>query len=166
MTNQFGRTREWLGGISIFLVFALFTQTAAAEGFDLQQFNPSTGSNTGFLSTSGANVEEHLQTSGMLLFNYANDPLVARDTDRNRLESLVAHQGTAHLLLKIGLFGFMELELDVPLVLFQTGANVAGTGVDGSAGFGIGDIRLVPKVQLFSTRDEADSNGMALAFFN
>ncbi len=155
--------RRFLIGVILFLMIAI-PQTVAAQGFDLQQFNPMPNPTENFLGTSSADVAPHMGWSSFLLFNYANDPLIRRQADGDPVESLVEHQGTANLLLSIGLMDRLELGLDVPLIVLQQGGAIAGSGLspeDGSVG--IGDIRLVPKVQLFSTREGYGDDGFALA---
>src|SRR5699024_9187451 len=90
-------------------------------------------------------------------------PLV-RTVNGERVERLVEHQATAHALLSLGLFDRFELGLDVPVLVWQEGEALPGSGVNPQdGGLGIGDIRVVPKVQLFSTREDADDSGVALA---
>ena len=146
------------------LLLAPLSQAGADEGFDLQQFNPMPNVQGNFWGASSADVAPHLQGSGMVFFNYANEPLVFRDGDGEKVDTLVGHQGTAHLLFSIGLMDRFEVGLDIPVVLFQSGSDLPDSATDlGEAGFGLGDIRLVPKAQLWSTRDDEDSNGVAMA---
>lgn len=136
----------------------------AEDGFDLQQFNPMPDQSRNFFSASSAEIAPHLSWSGMALFNYAHKPLVLRDADDNRIGTVVDSQSTVNLLGNIGLFGIGELGLDVPVVVYQPAGDVTVPGLDVSgAGAGVGDIRLVPKVQLFNTRDEPRDSGAALA---
>ncbi len=110
---------------------------------------------------SGAEVSPHLSWSSMLLFNYGHNSLVRNDSNGNRVNSLVEHHGTAHLLLSLGLLDVLEIGLDVPLIVLQQGSGLP-VGLE-QASFGIGDVRVVPKLQIFSTRERYDSNGVALA---
>lgn len=142
----------------------LAPQEVLGQGFDVQQFHPMPDQSENFFSTSSAEVAEHLRYSGVVLFNYSNDPLIRRDANGERLDSLVGHQGTTHLLLNLGLFGFMELGVDLPVVLFQLGSEIDSAGLNGDAGFGVGDLRLVPKAELFTTRSDENSDGVAIAF--
>lgn len=154
--------RTLLGAASV-LMLAL-PQTAAAEGFDLQQFNPMPNLSGNLFSTASADVAPHLEWSALALFNYANDPLILQDNNGDRLESLVQHQANLHLLFSLGLFDLVDIGVDVPLTVWQEGSSVPGGGItpeDGS--FGVGDLRLVPKVRLFSTRANERENGVALA---
>lgn len=134
-----------------------------AQGFELQNFHPMPDPMGNFLSASSADVTPHLGWSAMILANYANNPLVEM-VDGHRVERLVAHQGTGHLLLNLGLFDRVDIGLDLPVIFLQQGSAIPGSGISPEeGGFGLGDIRVVPKVQLLSTRESAHDRGVALA---
>lgn len=134
-----------------------------AQGFELQNFHPMPDPKGNFLGASSADVAPHLGWSAMVLANYANNPLV-RTVDGERVERLVAHQGTGHLLLNLGLFDRLEIGLDLPVIFLQEGTAIPGSGVNPEeGGLGLGDLRVVPKVQLFSTRESQEDKGVALA---
>lgn len=146
------------------LTVLLGSQAVMAQGFELQGFHPMPDPMGNFLSASSAEVAPHLGWSAMILANYANNPLVQL-RDGERVERLVAHQGTGHLLLNLGLFDLLDLGVDLPVVFLQQGSAMPGSGVSPQdGGFGLGDLRVVPRVQLFSTRESADDKGVALAF--
>jgi outer membrane protein OmpA-like peptidoglycan-associated protein len=137
---------------------------AAADGFDLQQFQPMPDLRQNFFGTSSADVAHHMNWSAFGVFNYADDPLVLLNDDNERVDSLVASQGTLHLLGSVALFDLLEVGLDLPLIMLQGAGDIAlGSVNPQDASFGVGDIRLVPKVQLFNTRASRDSQGLALA---
>ncbi len=136
----------------------------AQDGFELQQFHPMPDQTRNFFSVSSAEVAPHLNWQAMALFNYANSPLTLRNVDGDNLGTLVGSQSVVNLMGNIGLFGIAELGLDLPVIVSQPEGSMRVAGLDvGDAGFGLGDIRLVPKVQLFSTRGDAQENGYALA---
>lgn len=140
------------------------SEAQAQEGFELQQFNPMPNVQGNFLGASSADVAPHLQGSGMVLFNYGNQPLVLRDGDGDKVDELVGHHGAAHMLFSLGVRDRFEVGLDIPVVLFQDGNDLPGSGTDlGGAGAGLGDIRLVPKAQLWSSRADKEDDGVALA---
>lgn len=135
-----------------------------AEGFDLQQFSPMPNLSQNFYSTASADVAAHLEWSAMAMFNYAHNPLVLSDEDGKRLKALVSDQATLHLMGSLGLFDLVEVGVDLPLLVWQEGAAVPGGNIQpGDANFGVGDLRVVPKVRLFSTREHPLDNGVALA---
>jgi outer membrane protein OmpA-like peptidoglycan-associated protein len=80
---------------------------------------------------------------------YALNPLVVyRGNDR--LGSLVEHRIGANAVLSLGLFNWLELAADLPVIVFQSANNgslAAGT-TDGLSAMGLGDVRLVPKLRL------------------
>jgi hypothetical protein len=63
----------------------------------------------------------------------------------------------------IGILDILDIGIDVPMIAVSAGDAPAGSpGLLSESDFGIGDIRLVPRVQLFSSRDEGEA-GVALA---
>lgn len=160
MQNKYGR--RIVAGAALIMTF-LGSQSAMAQGFDLQHFHPMPNPMGNYLGAASADVAPNLEWSAMIVGNYANNPLI-RVYESERVERLVARQGTAHLLMSMGFFDLVEVGLDVPVLLLQKGSALPGTGVSPEdGGFGIGDIRLVPKVQIFSTVDDDDDLGFALA---
>ncbi|TXD37105.1 OmpA family protein [Lujinxingia vulgaris] len=151
----------WGAALALLL---LMPQAASAQGFELQQFNPMPNPSGNLFSTSSADVGEHLDWSAVAIFNYSNDPLVLRNRDGERIDSVVSDHATTHLLVSLALLDRFELGLDLPFVVWQRGSGVpGGEQAPGEGGFGVGDIRVVPKVQIFSTRESAEDNGVALA---
>ncbi len=137
---------------------------ASAQGFDLQQFSPMPNLSGDLFSTASADVAPHLEWSAIALFNYSKNPLVRMNADNTRAEALVSDHATAHLLFSLGLWDRVDLGIDIPLTVWQQGSSVPGGLVAlEDAGAGIGDLRLVPKVQLLSSRTTRSSNGAALA---
>lgn len=151
------------------LATALLTSAApsavsAQEGFDLQQFSPMPNLSGNLYSTASADVAPHLEWSAMALFNYGHNPLVLSDEDGNRIETLVSSQATMHLMASIGLLDWVDVGVDLPLAVWQDGTSVPGGNINpGEASFGVGDLRVVPKVKLFSTREHPLDNGIGLA---
>lgn len=150
--------------IALLATLLLATSPAHADGFDLQQFNPMPNVQDNYFGTASATVAPHLGWSAMALFNYANSPLVLRDENGDRVDDLVSAQGTMHLLFSLGLLDLMEIGVDVPMIMLQRGSAFPGGGLGlEDASFGLGDLRLVPKVQLFSTQEHPTAAGLALA---
>ncbi len=154
--------RSALGLAAFFMCVA--PAVVSAEGFDLQQFSPMPNLSGNLYSTASADVAPHFEWSAMALFNYASNPLILSDAQGNKLEALVKHQATVHMMVSLGLLDWVDVGVDVPLTVWQEGTAVPGGNIrpeDGS--FGVGDIRFVPKVKLFSTRKHRLDNGIALA---
>lgn len=138
--------------------------SAWAEGFDLQQFSPMPNLSGNLYSTASADVAPHLEWSTIAFFNYAHNPLIMSNSDGDRLETLVSDQATLHLMASIGLFDWVDVGVDLPLTVWQAGASIPGGAIrPGDGDFGVGDLRVVPKVRLFSTRAHPLDNGIGLA---
>ncbi|HEY4223470.1 MAG TPA: OmpA family protein [Myxococcota bacterium] len=98
-----------------------------------------------------------------LVLNYEHNPLFTyRQNTLNTLERdqiLVADRVTADALLSIALFNWVELGVDVPVVLDQGGVNKIGTT-------GLGDILVDPKVRILRQKDGAPIDVAALIDFS
>ncbi len=135
----------------------------AADGFDIQQFQPMPNLKQNYFGTSSAEVAPHMHWSAFMLMNYANNPLVLLNDADERVDSVIASQATLHLLGSLSLFNLLEIGLDLPLIVYQDGGSTLPTLNLAEAGFGVGDLRLVPKIQIFTTRTSPYSSGIALA---
>ncbi len=164
MMYQYSGVRKNLMATLVVGICALLGTSAwAEEGFDLQQFSPMPDQSRNFLSASSAMVSPHLEWQGFLLLNHGNAPLVVRNSDGERA-SVVGSHSMMNLMGSVGLYDIVELGLDLPLFIQQSSGDVSIEGLDlDGAGVGLGDIRLVPKVQVFSTREAEAQEGMAVA---
>jgi outer membrane protein OmpA-like peptidoglycan-associated protein len=114
-----------------------------ASRIDLQQFRPRAGAGD-VLGVESARVQGHGVWRLGVLFNSADDPLVARTADGDELVRLVDAQTTADLLFAVGLWDRYQVSLELPVVLHQdTGAM--SSEIDRA---GVGDLRIVPKARL------------------
>ena len=121
--------------------------TARADGLDGERFVPSVGAEGTFVDEHPS-VPSHLGWSLGLFLNFADDQVVLRDA-AGTVASHPLHTGlTTDLTASLGLFGWSELGVGLPLHLIYSGdAYTAGTArLDANAG--IGDLRLVPKFAL------------------
>jgi len=126
--------------------------TASADGLDGERFVPSVGAESTFTAEHPA-VPSHLGWSLGLFLDFAADPVVLRD-DAGTVASRPLHTAlTSNLTASLGLFGWSELGIGLPLHLVYDGDTyVAGTArLD--AGPGIGDLRIVPKFALLRRGD-------------
>ncbi len=136
----------------------------ASEGFEPRQFHPMPDQSVNFFGTASAKVPDHMQWSASLMLGYGHNPLVWRNEQGERVDSLVGHQTNAHLMGAVGLIDWFEIGLDLPLILTQSGSSIDGVDISGAdGGVGLGDLRLVPKAQLFSTREHPGDSGVAAA---
>lgn len=156
---------RWGLAVGSLVCLLLVSQTAVAgDGFEPRQFHPMPDQSVNFFGTASAEVPEHRDWSASMMLDYGRNPLVWRDEQGERVESLVSHQGLAHLMVSGGALGVFELGLDLPVVFSQSGAAVDGVELRGDqSSFGLGDMRLVPKFQLFSTREDEGASGVATA---
>jgi outer membrane protein OmpA-like peptidoglycan-associated protein len=117
----------------------------------------------GVLDVDWAGVPDHLDWDLAVWFDMADDPLVAyRDEggDRERIGSLVSRRLSTSILGSIALWNRVQLGVEVPLVLSQDGDAVPIFMLDEPSDVGLGDIRLMPKIQIL----DADRAGIHLAF--
>ena len=149
------RGLHWIGAIALILTLS---NTAAAQDFDAQQFQPAAGANAAF-STEGARVPGHLQTEGGLLMNYSSRALTITElsSDDEEVQAPIVDQQLAlHVMFGLGLFDILELAVDVPVYL----VNEGDLPVEFSEA-GVGDLRLRLKSKIWA-EDEGFGLGAAV----
>jgi outer membrane protein OmpA-like peptidoglycan-associated protein len=103
----------------------------------------------GVLSVESGRVLPHREMAGAAWLGYANDPLVLHklgDPSR-RVASVLADRSGGIFAAAIGVLDRGQLALEIPVVFQQ--ARHSGAVTPGSVdAFGVGSIRLVPKVRL------------------
>ncbi len=145
------------------LAVTLASAPAHAEQIETQAFRPSPFMQDYF--TVGVGDTEGIckpWNIGMML-NYQNDPLVLHKPNGDVARKIVEHEVTANLLAAYRFVDWFALGLDVPVILFQDGAGLAGMPDPGVAG--IGDIRLVPRFRLLRVADGLFSLGAELGIY-
>src|ERR1043166_9429139 len=136
-----------LPGLAALLGLAVAAATARADGLDGERFVPSIGAEGTFVDEHPA-VPSHLGWSLGLFLNFADDQIVLRD-DAGYVASRPLHTGlTSDLTASIGLFGWSELGIGLPLHLVYDGDLYTAGAARLDASPGIGDLRLVPKFAL------------------
>jgi OmpA-OmpF porin, OOP family len=129
------------------LGLAAAAATARADGLDGERFVPSVGAEGTFVDEHPS-VPSHLGWSLGLFLNYADDQIVLRD-DAGNVASRPLHTGlTSDVTASIGLFGWSELGIGLPLHLIYDGDLYTAGAARLDASAGIGDLRLVPKFTL------------------
>lgn len=120
----------------------------------------------GLLSAEWAEVPAHLSYDVSFWLGYADDPLVLYRNvgdERERLGALVAKRLGAGVVMALGLFDWVQVGVELPLVLYQDRQDslpgVLGP-LEGINGVGLGSIRVAPKLRIL--QDEA--HGVGLAF--
>lgn len=152
--------------ISTLMLAATVAMPAAAhEGherhYPAERFEPAVDKE-GIINTSWASVPQHLEWDVGLFLGYSNDPLytyivstAGNPVDRDKV--LVENRLTGHLTGSIALFEWLQLGMEVPVLLFQQRDDTrAPASDDGAIGtFGVGDLRLYPKARVIRQRDGA-----------
>jgi outer membrane protein OmpA-like peptidoglycan-associated protein len=134
-----------------------------ASAFELQQMRPAPARSVDYFGVQSARILGAGDFGVHLLFNYADDPLVVRDPSGDEIGAIVGSQGVAHLTGAVGIANRLEIGIDVPLIVLQTGGQVDPFAeADGNGSFGIGNIRLVPSLLFFDTSEEGEKTGVAL----
>ena len=120
---------------------------ARADGLDGERFVPSVGAEGTFVDEHPA-VASHLGLAAGLFLNFADDQIVLRD-GAGAVASRPLHTGlTTDLTASLGLFGWAELGIGLPLHLVYDGDLYAAGTARLDANAGVGDLRVVPKFAL------------------
>ena len=125
------------------------------QDFAVERFRLATDRD-GILDVEWAAVPGHLRLQGALWFGYADDPLVVYRRDgggRDRVSPLVDHRTTAAAVFALPLFDTLSLGFELPLVLYQGRPDLGvadgfGSSLGSLATTGLGDLRVVAKVQV------------------
>ena len=138
------------------LAIAVMVSASAAYAQDNRSFAPERMrlaiDGNGILDVEYGKIPKHLEWNVGLLLNFENDMLVVHATDqqgnRQRIGSLIGTRTTAELVGAIALWDRLELGLSLPVILQQTNDDIPGVQLANLSGAGIGDLRLVPKLEL------------------
>ena len=138
---------------------------AHADGaFDAQRLHITPGRATGFIGVRSARTAGRRAYNASLWLETLADPLVLTDTNGKTFASVVDDRLDLHFLFAYGFTDWLEVGLDVPIILAQTGDEVGGANFPGDdAKAGLGPIRIVPRAELVSQR--ADGTGFGLGLF-
>jgi outer membrane protein OmpA-like peptidoglycan-associated protein len=120
----------------------------------VRNFHPS-ASPGGLFATESAGSMAHLQVGGGAVFHYATNTLRLKSPQLGEVV-LVESQLVADALLSFGLFDWLELSLDVP-VLLMNNAKALDNDLSGA---GLGDVAIRSKFTLLDP--ELDALGLAL----
>jgi outer membrane protein OmpA-like peptidoglycan-associated protein len=134
---------------AVALVLAL-ASGAAAEGLDGERFVPAVGAEGGF-ALEHPFVPYHLGWQLGLFLNFADDPVVEKTAAGDDLNKVVDTSVTTDLIASIGFWRRVELGLHLPVHLVYSGDPYVTGGETLEAGGGVGDLRLVPKVEILSS---------------
>lgn len=135
---------------------------AWADGLDAERFTPATGATGGF-ALEHPSVPFHLGWGLGLFFDLADDPVVEKTEDGDVLRRPLDRAASLDLLGAIGLFGWAELGVHLPVQVWYEGDDYPTGGSNLSASEGVGDLRLVPKVALLRAGSAANHTLLSLA---
>jgi outer membrane protein OmpA-like peptidoglycan-associated protein len=146
------------------LVGLMSAAPAAAQ--NIQKFEPAPGT-TNYITVDGAATAPHLTFVPSLWVNYGKNPLVLRNDGGGIRQKVVEHLVTFDAQGILGLGDHFEIGVDIPLH-FISGGQVRSTElnlfVDDPSGFALGDIRFLPKFQIFGPKARRENGfGLALA---
>ncbi len=121
--------------------------------------HPSPGPN-GILQSDTARILGHLQWYVGLWGGYSNDLLRVR-MGGDTIYRAVHHQVTGELSAGLGLFGYAELSVAMPLVPFQDDSgDPARVGLTSPEKFAVGDLRIIPRIRFW--KDKGQGFGLSL----
>ena len=136
--------------LALVATFAARTASAqVATGYPAERFQLA-AHRDGILGVEWADVRGHLTIDAALWLGYANDPLnVYQMSDGARVASFVANRVGGELVGAIHLWDRLELDLAAPLIVSQSNDLNGLMNPNGAlSGFGLGDLRVTPKVTL------------------
>lgn len=148
-------------------VAVLLPRSAHAQGgFEVQQFHPAPNLDNDFLAGLSGTLIGAQAYRVALMWSYVSNPFVLDDV--SRLDpgydpirgQVVTSQNVLHLTGAYGVFDWLEFGVDVPLILRQTGEPLTGltspNAIDAS--FGLGDVRVIPRIALLELDLSRDSS--------
>ncbi len=148
-----GRRRRGLVIMALVLAPIAVASTARADGFDADLYQATTSS-SGYLTQESADVLPVDQFDAGASFDFARDPLVARDAVTGETVAngrVIANRVGMQLVAGFGLARWVEVGLAVPVILAQNGdASPIMTSGRALATTTLGDIRLFGKARVWS----------------
>ncbi len=136
--------------VCVALLGVLGTANAQSTNNDypVERFRLATNA-LGVLDVESGDVPNHLEFDMAMWVGFADDPLNlyrSENGERTRVGSLVSGRLGGSLVGSFGLYDRFQLGLSVPLILSQQ--QDLGGMPENATSFGLGDLRLIPKVRL------------------
>ncbi len=114
----------------------------------------------GLIDVEWGGVPRHLGWDVAVWIGGSDDPVVVNrvvNGQRERVARLVDHRVGGSLMGSIALFDWIQLGIDLPLILHQQRGddiNNAANGLTDLQSFNVGDLRIIPKLRLLVQRDQ------------
>jgi outer membrane protein OmpA-like peptidoglycan-associated protein len=128
---------------------------ARAQASDVpgERLRPATTS-AGVIDVESGAVTPHLGWNATLWGAYALDPLVVY-RGNERLGAFVGHRVGSDIVFSLGLFDWIELAADLPVIVYQASdPGSLGDAAPAISAFGLGDVRLAPKIRLLRASEQ------------
>ena len=158
--RRHGVSERGLARAGAVLAMALLFSTPALsqDRFDVGTFHvaPSQGSN--YISViSGRVLSANAFEFGVFL-DFADDPFVFEVGDNERIGGIVSEQWRASITGAWGIANRLELGFEVPVIFFQHADEIfLAPSLEAREEAGLGDIRFIPKLQLYDGLSNGDS---------
>lgn len=104
----------------------------------------------------------HLSGALGAYFSFALDPLVLLNSDGNRSLDVVKNRFQLDLMGAMGLGGWFELGVVLPVILYQSSGNLEPLGTEVVRSTVIGDLSLIGKLPFVRRQSYASGFGVAL----
>jgi hypothetical protein len=103
----------------------------------------------GLLDVEWGAVDAPLSANAAVALGYARDELIAYDAMGHRAGALVHARFGANVAGGVTLTRWLQLAVELPIVLDETGSAPMGLGVAGPEARSTGDLRIAPKLAVF-----------------
>lgn len=165
--------KKWIAGAAmaglLMPALAMAQTNVSGGGASTEHFRPQPSQMTNYFNVASPRVMEPWRFEIGALASYADDPLVLRTSDGDRIRNgdIVGQQLVTNVMASFGIAGILDIGVVVPMFVLQRGDDPIVAGFqslngDGEGGFGVGDVRIVPKIQLFSQHSAEDPGGFSL----
>lgn len=136
-------------------------ESAGSPNLALSRFHPSQAGDRLF-GVQSPFVAGHLTPHAVLMADYAHNPLVVRNGDGTAIGSIVGSQMFVHLNASFALWNRLQLNVNLPLALLQSGTSPQGDGrtFPSPSGFALGDIRVGGRLRLLGNYYDAFQLGI------
>lgn len=152
--------------LTVATLMGLSQPASAQQAIDIQNFRPALGPNA-IYSVEGADTLDHMMPAAAVMLNYASQPLLMSVTQNGRTRSVpvVDQQLNLNLMMGLGLFDWLQLDLAIPLYPVNDGDTTELFGTPDGREFGgmrAGDLALRLKGTLLSSQAPGKRFGLAL----